>query len=170
MSGVASIVLLLLATFWQLSYKQGRIAVLLVSAVCFVIGAYRVWVAEHRRWLALTGKTRAEFFADTIAEFTELERWYGSDERTERKPLDSLFEQTIAGFRYHVPEGPTILVFKDAATNRMSMTESHLPLGRDNRTIVEIGNWRADEEREICWRTVSAFLFALKRIRREIGG
>jgi hypothetical protein len=139
-----------------------------VSAICFVFGSYRIWAAEHERWLDLSGKTQAEFFADTTEAFNNLERWYGSDERTKRKPLDRLIAKTLVELRHHAPSGPYVLILKDAATNPQALTESHLPLGRDARTIEQIASWRSDKERERCWQTASACLYALKSIRQEM--
>ena len=164
MSGIASIALLFWAAIWPPSQDQLKHAIFFVSAVCFVFGSYRIWSAEHQRWLDLTGKTREEFFADAIAEFTKLERWYGSDECTRRGPLDRLIEKTFVEVRRYAPDH--VLVFKDAANNPNAFAQSHLPLGHPNRTIEEIANWRSDEERERCWRTTSACLYALKSIRR----
>ncbi len=88
MSGIASIGLLFWATIWPPPQDQAKAIVFAVSAICFVIGSYRIWAKEHQRWRDLTAKTREEFFADTISEFNKLERWYGSDECTTRRPLD----------------------------------------------------------------------------------
>src|SRR5712692_97677 len=99
MSGFASLVLLFWAAIRPPSQDQLKHAIFFVSVVCFVFGSYRIWSAEHQRWLDLTGKTREEFFADAIAEFTKLERWYGSDECTRRGPLDHLIEKTLVEVR-----------------------------------------------------------------------
>jgi hypothetical protein len=164
MSGIVSVGLLFWVTLWPPSQSQLKPALLIISACCFVLGSYRIWSKSEQRYQDLTGKTRMESLNDLISDFQKLEGWYGDDKSTTTpKPLDLLIKRTLEELRYHSPDA--VHVFKRIAADPTAKTESPFPIR--NRTILELGNWRSNEEREKCWRTVSACLYQLKIIRRD---
>jgi hypothetical protein len=163
MSGAVSVGLLFWATLWPPSQAQGKQILLILSAVCFVFGSYRIWAKQYQRVCDLTGKTPIEGIDDLILEFTKLEDWYASDKKTSPRPLERLIEKGVLELRHHAPNA--VHRFKDAATN--PKPEAFLPLSGRMRTIEEVAEWRSDKKREECWKKASSCLDRLKAIRQE---
>lgn len=164
MSGIASVVLLFWATMRPPSEEQLRHGLLVISAVCFVVGSYRIWVREHERYLTLTKRTQGEVLEDAIKAFMELEQWYGNDEPTTPKKLNALIEETTNDLRHHAPN--FVLSFKKSASDQSAFTAKFFP--ERNRTMEELVAWRSDKVRENCWRTAAACVYQLKSISVDV--
>lgn len=164
MSGIVSVGLLFWATLWPPSQTQGKQVLLILSAVCFVAGSYRIWVKQYQRVCELTSKTPTESVEDLITDFQKLENWYAGDEKTSPKLLEQLIEKSLDELRCHVPLA--VYRFKKVATNPRPYAESFFP--HTERTIQQLADWRADKDRELCWRRASACLNSLKDISREL--
>jgi hypothetical protein len=164
MSGIASVILLFWATFWPPSQEQAKHGLLALCVICFVVGSYRIWAKQYQRVCDLTGKAPTEAIYDLIAEFEKLGDWYGSDEKTSLKPLEELIEESLGELRRHVPLA--VYRFKKVATDPTPPANLNF-LPRSDRTVEQYAEWRADSERELCWRRASACLNSLKDISRE---
>jgi hypothetical protein len=166
MSGIVSVGLLFWATLWPPSQAEGKQVLLVLSALCFVVGSYRIWAKQYQRVCDLTGKTQTEAVEDLLSEFQSLESWYASDEKTNSKPLERLIEKSLDELRHHVPLA--VYRFKKVATNPTPHPASFFPQTGGDRTIQQLADWRSDKEREQCWRKVSACLNSLQDISREL--
>jgi len=163
MSGIASVALFFWATLWPPSQAQAKQLLLVVSAICFVIGSYRIWVKENQRWRDLTEKTPVEAIDDLMSELKGLEDWYAGDNKTDSQRLKRFTDKALGELRHQAPFA--VHRFKTALNEPLVHRQSFFP--HRNRTVEELAAWRSDKERERCWSMASACLNVLNNARGE---
>lgn len=160
MSGAASVGLLFWATISQHTEGQGKLVLLIASAICFVVGSYRIWAKENRRYEEVTGKTPMEILNDLVVEFEKLESWYANDAKTQPKKLDKAIETARQKLRKAAPK--YVYQFNEAVEDP-STREHHIPLV--GRTVEQLTKWYGNEPQRKSWEKASSALKSLKKIR-----
>jgi hypothetical protein len=68
MSGAASVLLAFLAAYLEFVIKNGKAALWVTAAVCFIIASYRIWAAEHKKASEATAQLEATVVSKEISD------------------------------------------------------------------------------------------------------
>jgi hypothetical protein len=126
------------------------------------VATFLAWRGQYRKVQEFTKKAPVEIIDDLIHEGKELENWLTGLVTEYRQKVDDWTEKVRIQLRARAPD--YVALFNEAIKHP---TPDLLPKST-GRSIIEIGEWRSDEQRHLAWQQVASAVAQLKKIRMTL--
>jgi hypothetical protein len=126
------------------------------------IATFLAWRDQYKKVQELTKRTGIEMLDDLLVEWEELEEWYGGDAITNRDKLDALIKNTRVQIRASCPD------YMNSFNQVVKNPTVPLRFPKKGRTMLELGEWLKDTDRQSCWVMATACVGRLREVRKNM--